>query len=249
MKAKAHSRIAFQRASHCCAFALSSTCFSAFSSFVGAFASHSPQDLKPENILLRHSDYRIVHDYRRYRDEEAERKARADRRKDEKSRNNHGSSAAAGAAGASAAAASAAAASSSSGDDDSDDESRTDAHSKSDCDYREPLSSAIRLIDFGGATFEHEYHSRIVNTRQYRAPEVIFGLGWSFPSDLWSIGQSTHTHTHSAPVAPAALNLASSLHADSLCLSCLCAWQAVYCPNCSLVSYCSARMRIWSTWL
>ena len=24
--------------------------------------------------------------------------------------------------------------------------------------------------------------------KKYRAPEVILGLGWSFPSDLWSAG-------------------------------------------------------------
>ena len=55
-------------------------------------------------------------------------------------------------------------------------------------DYRTPRSLEIRLIDFGGATFETEHHSRIVNTRQYRAPEVLLGLGWSYPSDMWSVG-------------------------------------------------------------
>jgi len=54
--------------------------------------------------------------------------------------------------------------------------------------YRYPPSSDIRLIDFGGATFEHEHHSRIINTRQYRSPEVLLGIGWSYPSDLWSVG-------------------------------------------------------------
>lgn len=54
--------------------------------------------------------------------------------------------------------------------------------------YRYPTSSDIRLIDFGGATFEHEHHSRIINTRQYRSPEVLLGVGWSYPSDLWSVG-------------------------------------------------------------
>lgn len=54
--------------------------------------------------------------------------------------------------------------------------------------YRSPISTAIRLIDFGGATFDHEHHSRIINTRQYRSPEVLLGIGWSFPSDIWSIG-------------------------------------------------------------
>jgi len=47
---------------------------------------------------------------------------------------------------------------------------------------------AIRLIDFGSATFNHEHHSTIVSTRHYRAPEVILELGWSQPCDVWSIG-------------------------------------------------------------
>jgi dual-specificity kinase len=49
-------------------------------------------------------------------------------------------------------------------------------------------SSDIRLIDFGSATFEDEYHSTVVSTRHYRAPEIILGMGWSYPCDIWSIG-------------------------------------------------------------
>lgn len=164
-------------------------------------------DLKPENILLRKSDYRVVKEYSRYRDEAMEKKRQAEQKKAAKKNGAAGGAAAAGGAGAAAsssaskrngvskspaAAASAASAgaaadgSDSSSDDDADASSST--HAKSDAEYREPLDSSIRLIDFGGATFEHEYHSRIVNTRQYRAPEVVLGLGWSYPSDLWSIG-------------------------------------------------------------
>lgn len=36
-------------------------------------------------------------------------------------------------------------------------------------------STAIRLIDFGSATFESEYHATVVSTRHYRAPEIILG--------------------------------------------------------------------------
>lgn len=46
----------------------------------------------------------------------------------------------------------------------------------------------IRLIDFGSATFEQDYHSSVVSTRHYRAPEIILGMGWSYPCDIWSIG-------------------------------------------------------------
>ena len=54
--------------------------------------------------------------------------------------------------------------------------------------YSIPESTRIKVIDFGGATYDNEKKSSIVNTRQYRAPEVILGVGWSMPSDLWSIG-------------------------------------------------------------
>lgn len=53
-----------------------------------------------------------------------------------------------------------------------------------------PESTRIKVIDFGGATYDNEKKSSVVNTRQYRAPEVILGVGWSMPSDLWSIGKA-----------------------------------------------------------
>ncbi|XP_054038401.1 dual specificity protein kinase CLK2 isoform X3 [Rissa tridactyla] len=42
-------------------------------------------------------------------------------------------------------------------------------------DERSVKSTAIRVVDFGSATFDHEHHSTIVSTRHYRAPEVILG--------------------------------------------------------------------------
>lgn len=56
-----------------------------------------------------------------------------------------------------------------------------------------PEQTYIKVIDFGGATYDHEKKSAIVNTRQYRAPEVILGCGWSMPSDLWSLGKGNHS--------------------------------------------------------
>jgi len=55
-------------------------------------------------------------------------------------------------------------------------------------DNRKVRNTAINLIDFGSATFDHEHHSTIVSTRHYRAPEVILELGWSQPCDVWSVG-------------------------------------------------------------
>lgn len=56
-----------------------------------------------------------------------------------------------------------------------------------------PESTRIKLIDFGAATYDNEKKSTVVNTRQYRAPEVILGVGWSMPSDLWSLGKQLVT--------------------------------------------------------
>ncbi|KAG7012280.1 Serine/threonine-protein kinase AFC2, partial [Cucurbita argyrosperma subsp. argyrosperma] len=53
---------------------------------------------------------------------------------------------------------------------------------------RVPKSSAIKVIDFGSTTYDRPDQNYIVSTRHYRAPEVILGLGWSFPCDIWSVG-------------------------------------------------------------
>jgi dual-specificity kinase len=51
---------------------------------------------------------------------------------------------------------------------------------------KRPKNVAIRLIDFGGATFADEHHTRRITTRNYRAPEVMLGNGWDESSDIWS---------------------------------------------------------------
>jgi serine/threonine protein kinase len=54
--------------------------------------------------------------------------------------------------------------------------------------YLRPVNSDIKIIDFGNATYENEQHSSIINTRQYRGPEVLLSCGWNELSDQWSIG-------------------------------------------------------------
>lgn len=49
-------------------------------------------------------------------------------------------------------------------------------------------TAGVAIIDFGGATWEHEHHSSIVCTRQYRPAEVTLGAGWDSSVDLWSMG-------------------------------------------------------------
>merc|ERR1719295_256574 len=51
-----------------------------------------------------------------------------------------------------------------------------------------PLDTRLKVIDFGSALFADQWHSHLVQTRHYRAPEVVLGMRWSFPIDIWSIG-------------------------------------------------------------
>lgn len=55
--------------------------------------------------------------------------------------------------------------------------------------YLDPKVDTIKVIDFGGAIFSEDHHSGIINTRQYRAPEVILQCcSWNEKSDIWSAG-------------------------------------------------------------
>jgi len=51
-----------------------------------------------------------------------------------------------------------------------------------------PTDTRLKVIDFGSALFEARWHNHLVQTRHYRAPEVVLGMKWSFPIDIWSIG-------------------------------------------------------------
>ena len=53
-------------------------------------------------------------------------------------------------------------------------------------------NAQIKVIDFGGAVWDKDSKGKtrtsIVNTRQYRAPEILLRSGWDFPSDVWAAG-------------------------------------------------------------
>lgn len=60
-------------------------------------------------------------------------------------------------------------------DSEDEDESAGEKGGPQDETWVKPRNIEIKLIDFGGATNENDHHSEIINTRQYRAPEVILG--------------------------------------------------------------------------
>lgn len=54
--------------------------------------------------------------------------------------------------------------------------------------YRAPLNYSVKIIDFGGAIYFEEAHDGLINTRQYRSPEVILGSkNWNEKTDVWSL--------------------------------------------------------------
>ncbi|KAH8808088.1 hypothetical protein F5884DRAFT_354869 [Xylogone sp. PMI_703] len=51
-----------------------------------------------------------------------------------------------------------------------------------------PLHSEIKVIDFGSSCFEHEKVYTYIQSRFYRSPEVILGMTYGMPIDMWSLG-------------------------------------------------------------
>ncbi|KAM6980989.1 dual specificity tyrosine-phosphorylation-regulated kinase 3 [Aplochiton taeniatus] len=48
--------------------------------------------------------------------------------------------------------------------------------------------SGIKVIDFGSSCFEHQRVYTYIQSRFYRAPEVILGSRYGLPIDMWSFG-------------------------------------------------------------
>ncbi|KIW03554.1 uncharacterized protein PV09_05314 [Verruconis gallopava] len=51
-----------------------------------------------------------------------------------------------------------------------------------------PMHSEIKVIDFGSSCFEHEKVYTYIQSRFYRSPEVILGMSYGIPIDMWSLG-------------------------------------------------------------
>ena len=43
------------------------------------------------------------------------------------------------------------------------------------------------MIDYGSATYASDRRKGIINTRQYRAPEVLMNMEWDEESDIWGV--------------------------------------------------------------
>ena len=46
------------------------------------------------------------------------------------------------------------------------------------------------ISDLSEARFGRSKHTGLIMPNVYRAPEVIFGMEWSYPVDIWSFGMT-----------------------------------------------------------
>jgi dual specificity tyrosine-phosphorylation-regulated kinase 2/3/4 len=53
---------------------------------------------------------------------------------------------------------------------------------------KETNKAAVKVIDFGSSCFKQERVFTYIQSRFYRAPEIMLGLPYSFPIDMWSFG-------------------------------------------------------------
>ncbi|KAL2018861.1 hypothetical protein VTK56DRAFT_350 [Thermocarpiscus australiensis] len=53
---------------------------------------------------------------------------------------------------------------------------------------RHPMHTEIKVIDFGSSCFENEKVYTYIQSRFYRSPEVILGMTYGMPIDMWSLG-------------------------------------------------------------
>ena len=53
---------------------------------------------------------------------------------------------------------------------------------------KDPNKSGIKIIDFGSSCLEHEKLYTYIQSRFYRAPEIILGIEYTTAIDMWSLG-------------------------------------------------------------
>jgi serine/threonine-protein kinase SRPK3 len=49
------------------------------------------------------------------------------------------------------------------------------------------LPLKVKIADLGNACWKHHHFSTLIQTRQYRSPEVILGQTYNESADIWSL--------------------------------------------------------------
>jgi len=78
---------------------------------------------------------------------------------------------------------------------------------------KHPNKTGIKLIDFGSSCFESEKLYTYIQSRFYRAPEIILGIHYSTQIDMWSFGCLLYELYTGQPIFPG-----ESEHDQLLCM-------------------------------
>lgn len=68
--------------------------------------------------------------------------------------------------------------------------------------YTDPLKMDIKVIDFGSGCFFKEKGFSYVQSRFYRAPEIVLGLPYDCEVDMWSLGCIVQELYSGVPIFP-----------------------------------------------
>ena len=69
--------------------------------------------------------------------------------------------------------------------------------------FTDPMKQLIKIIDFGAACSDFKKGFTYVQTRLYRAPEVVLGLPYDNAIDMWSFGAIMVELVTGVPIFPA----------------------------------------------
>ncbi|CAG9335412.1 DYRK4_2 [Blepharisma stoltei] len=78
---------------------------------------------------------------------------------------------------------------------------------------KHPNKSGIKVIDFGSSCFEEEKLYTYIQSRFYRAPEIILGIPYTVAIDMWSLGCILAELHSGCPIFPG-----ESEHEQLLCI-------------------------------
>ena len=85
------------------------------------------------------------------------------------------------------------------------------------------LSAVAQVIDFGSSCFEGEQVYSYIQSRFYRSPEVMLGLRYATPIDMWSLACILAELYTGYPLFPGTYLVFSSLRIqDYLAMPCCC---------------------------
>lgn len=69
--------------------------------------------------------------------------------------------------------------------------------------FTDENADQIKVIDFGASCENYQTGFSYVQSRMYRAPEVVLGSPYSHPIDMWSLGCVLFEMVNGSPLFPA----------------------------------------------